>query len=130
MQSDSKSRSNNGDMSGASANVIPSWIRFGANVADAGVTALFGVAQDFRTEAKSAVGASIDCAEELAKGVVRFGRKVTDRIDVFGQAALGSGETAVGATLQAAQATGDEAAQLVGRAATAITGESRPAAQA
>ena len=100
----------------------PRAIYLALDVAERGQSTAVAVLQDARTELRTAVDGTIDLAEKLAAGTVRFARKLVTKIDEAATDALKGTERALHETIENARETARVGRQLAERAVEKVTG--------
>ena len=83
----------------------PRAIFLALDVAARGQSTIVAVLQDGRTELRTAVDGTIDLAEKLSAGVVRFARKVVQKVDDVTSDALKGTERALHETIESTRET-------------------------
>jgi hypothetical protein len=105
----------------------PRVIYLALDVAERGQTTAVAVLQDARLELRSAVDGTIDLAEKLAAGAVRFARKLAERVDDAATDALKGTERALHDTIEKTRETAKAGRELAERAVEKVTGQSAQA---
>src|SRR5688572_26319692 len=102
----------------------PRVIYLALDVAERGQSTAVAVLQDARIELRTAVDGTIDLAEKLATGTVRFARKLVQKIDDAATDALKGTERALSETIENARETARMGRQLAEKAVEKVTGAS------
>ena len=100
----------------------PRVIYLALDVAERGQSTVVAVLQDARAEVRTAVDGTIDLAEKLATGAIRFARKFVQKIDDATSDALKGTERALHHTIENARETARVGRELAGRAVEKVTG--------
>ena len=100
----------------------PRVVYLALDVAERGQSTAVAVLQDARMELRSAVDSTIDLAEKLSAGAVRFARKFVQKIDDAATDALKGTERALHDTIEGARETARAGRELAGRAVEKVTG--------
>jgi predicted component of type VI protein secretion system len=100
----------------------PRAIYLALDVAERGQSTAVAVLQDARTELRSAVDGTIDLAEKIAAGSVRFARKLVQKVDEATTDALKGTERALQETIENARETARAGRLLAERAVEKVTG--------
>jgi hypothetical protein len=96
---------NRTELSPHRAGVLPSVVYLAIDVADRGSTTSVALLQDARTELRAGVDGGVELAENLARALIRFARKATQRIDDASAATLTAVERTLGGVAQSARDT-------------------------
>ncbi len=110
--------------------VLLSLASLAIDTSDKGTTAAVGLAQDVRSELRTATDTSIDAVEALVRGLFRIGKRTTARIDEFAAELIGAGERTASGVFKGLRDTTRAAGELATTATGAIIGGDRPTAQA
>ena len=102
----------------------PRVIYLALDVAERGQSTAVAVLQDARAELRTAVDSTIDLAEKLAAGTLRFARKLVQKIDDTTSDALKGTERALHETLESARETARAGRALAEKAVEKVTGQS------
>src|SRR5690349_12150004 len=86
------------------------------DVAERGQATVVAVLQDVRIELRTAVEGTIDLGEKLAAGVVRFARKLAQKVDETAADTLKGTEKVLHDTIESARNTARAGRQLAERA--------------
>jgi hypothetical protein len=92
------------------------------DVAERGQSTAVAVLQDFRIEVRTAVDGTIELAEKIATGTLRFTRKLVQKIDDAASDALKGTERALHETIENARETARVGRALAERAVEKVTG--------
>jgi len=95
-----------------------SLVHLALDVADRSQHTAVAVLQDARTELRSAIDSSLELAEKLAAGTLRFARKLVQKLDDAGNDALVGAEHALATAVQTAR-TAQAAGELTAGPAAA-----------
>ncbi len=95
-----------------------SLVHLALDVADRSQHTAVAVLQDARMELRSAIDNSLELAEKLAAGTLRFARKLVQKLDDAGNDALVGAEHALATAVQTAR-TAQSAGELTAGNATA-----------
>jgi len=110
--------------------VLLSFAALAIDTTDKGTSAAVGLAQDVRSELRTATDTAIDAVESLVRGLFRVGKRTTARVDEFAADLIGAGERTAAGVFKGLRDTTRAAGELATTAAGAIIGSDRPAAQA
>ena len=102
----------------------PRVVYLALDVAERGQATAVAVLQDARIELRTAVDGTIDLAEKLAAGTVRFARKLVQKVDEAAADALKGTERALTETIENARETARKGRELAERAMDKVTGVS------
>lgn len=102
----------------------PRAIYLALDAAERGQTTVVALIQDARTELRVAVDSTIDLAEKLAAGSVRFTRKLVQKVDEVAADALKSTSAALHEAIENARETTRAGRELAERAVEKVTGQS------
>jgi len=102
----------------------PRVVYLALDVAERGQSTAVAVLQDARIELRTAVDGTIDLAEKLAAGAVRFARKLVQKVDETATDALKGTEIALSETIEGARQTARAGRQLAEKAVEKVTGAS------
>lgn len=100
----------------------PRAINLALDVAARGQSTAVAVLQDARIELRAAVDGTIDLAEKVAAGTVRFARKLVQKVDETASDALKGAERALAETIEDARETARAGRELAERAVEKVTG--------
>lgn len=100
----------------------PRLISLALDVAQRGQATAIAVLQDARTELRASVDGTIDLAEKLSAGALRFTRKLVQKLDDTAADALKGTERALGETIENARETARAGKELAERAVEKVTG--------
>ena len=106
----------------------PRAISLALDVAARGQSTAVAVLQDARIELRAAVDGTIDLAEKVAAGTVRFARKLVQKVDETASDALKGTERALAETIENARETARAGRELAERAVEKVTGSASSAA--
>ena len=106
----------------------PRAISLALNVAARSQSTAVAVLQDARIELRAAVDGTIDLAEKVAAGTVRFARKLVQKVDETASDALKGTERALAETIENARETARAGRELAERAVEKVTGSASSAA--
>ena len=106
----------------------PRAISLALDVAARGQSTAVAVLQDARIELRTAVDGTIDLAEKIAAGTVRFARKLVQKVDETASDALKGTERALAETIENARETARAGRELAERAVEKVTGAASSAA--
>ena len=99
----------------------PRVIYLALDVAERGQATAVAVLQDARIELRTAVDGTIDLAEKLAAGTVRFARKLVQKLDETAADALKGSERALHETIETARETARKGRELAEKAVEKVT---------
>jgi len=102
----------------------PRAIHLALDVAERGQATAVAVLQDARIELRTAVDGTIDLAEKLAAGTVRFARKLVQKLDETASDALAGSERALHDTIESARETARAGRVLAEKTLDRVTGAS------
>ena len=102
----------------------PRIVYLALDVAERGQATAVAVLQDARTELRSAVDGTIELAEKLSFGAIRFARKLVQKLDDTAADALKGTERALHESIESARETARAGRQLAERAVEKVTGQS------
>jgi hypothetical protein len=102
----------------------PRVVYLALDVAERGQSTAVAVLQDARIELRTAVDGTIDLAEKLAAGAVRFARKLVQKVDETTSDALKGTERALAETIESARETARAGRELAEKAVERVTGAS------
>lgn len=102
------------------AGVVPGVVHLALDVADRGQSTVIAVLQEARIELRTAVDGGLEFAEKLATGVLRFSRKVVQRLDDASASALGGAERVLTNAVKSARETTRAAGELAQTAASGV----------
>ena len=100
----------------------PRVIYLALDVAERGQSTAVAVLQDARIELRTAVDSTIDLAEKLSAGALRFARKLVQKVDETATDALKGTERALHDTIEKTRETARAGRQLAERAVEKVTG--------
>ena len=100
----------------------PRVIYLALDVAERGQSTAVAVLQDARIELRTAVDSTIDLAEKLGGGAVRFARKLVQKIDETATDALEGTQRALHDTIEKTRETAKAGRALAERAVEKVTG--------
>lgn len=100
----------------------PRVIYLALDVAERGQSTAVAVLQDARVELRTAVDSTIDLAEKLSAGALRFARKLVQKVDETATDALKGTERALHETIEKTRETARAGRQLAERAVEKVTG--------
>jgi hypothetical protein len=89
-----------------------------------------GLVQDVRGELRVAADAGIDAIENVVRGLFRFGKRATARVDELATELLGAGERTASGIFRGLRETARAAGDLATTATGAALAGQRPVAQA
>jgi hypothetical protein len=102
----------------------PRVVYLALDVAERGQATAVAVLQDARAEFRTAVDSTIDLAEKLSAGALRFARKLVQKIDDTATDALKGTERALAETIDNARETARAGRALAEKAVERVTGQS------
>jgi hypothetical protein len=102
--------------------ILPGVAHLALDVADRGQATVIAVLHDARVEVRGAVDHTIELAEKLATGALRFARKLTSRVDDATSEALTGAERVLSGAVKQARETTRAAQHLASSATTTVTG--------
>jgi hypothetical protein len=102
----------------------PRVLHLALDAAERGQTTVVALMQDARTELRVAVDSTIDLAEKLAAGSVRFTRKLVQKVDEVAADALKGTSSALHEAIENARETARAGRELAERAVEKVTGQS------
>ncbi len=102
----------------------PRVVYLALDVAERGQSTAIAVLQDLRTEIRTGVDGTIELAEKLSTGAVRFARKLVAKLDEVAADALKGTERALHDTLENARDTARATRELAEKAVEKVTGAS------
>jgi hypothetical protein len=102
----------------------PRVLHLALDAAERGQTTVVALMQDARTELRVAVDSTIDLAEKLAAGSVRFTRKLVQKVDEVAADALKGTSSALHEAIENARETACAGRELAERAVEKVTGQS------
>ena len=102
----------------------PRVVYLALDVAERGQQTALAVLQDARAELRTAVDGTIDLAEKLSTGALRFARKLVQKIDDTATDALKGTERALHETIENARETARAGRALAEKAVERVTGQS------
>jgi KaiC/GvpD/RAD55 family RecA-like ATPase len=100
----------------------PRVIYLALDVAERGQSTAVAVLQDARIELRTAVDGTIDLAEKLSAGALRFARKLVQKVDETATDALEGTQRALHDTIEKTRETARAGRQLAERAVEKVTG--------
>jgi hypothetical protein len=105
----------------------PRVIYLALDVAERGQSTAVAVLQDARLELRTAVDSTIDLAEKLSAGALRFARKLVQKVDETATDALKGTERALHDTIEKTRETAKAGRALAERAVEKVTGQTAQA---
>lgn len=99
----------------------PRVVYLALDVAERGQSTAVAVLQDLRAELRAGAEGTIDLAEKLAAGTVRFARKLVQKLDEAATDALKGTERALHETIEDARETARAGKELAERAVDKVT---------
>lgn len=102
----------------------PRFVALALDAAQRGQSTAVAVLQDARTELRSAVEGTIDLAEKLSAGAVRFARKLVQKVDEAATDALKGTERVLTEAIEDARETARKGRELADKALEKVTGQS------
>ena len=99
----------------------PRVVYLALDVAERGQSTAVAVLQDLRTELRAGAEGTIDLAEKLAAGTVRFARKLVQKLDDAATDALKGTERALHDTIEDARETARAGRELAERTIDKVT---------
>jgi hypothetical protein len=100
----------------------PRVIYLALDVAERSQSTAVAVFQDARVELRTAVDSTIDLAEKLSAGALRFARKLVQKLDETATDALKGTERALHETIEKTRETAKAGRELAERAVEKVTG--------
>jgi hypothetical protein len=100
----------------------PRVIYLALDVAERSQSTAVAVLQDARLELRTAVDSTIDLAEKLSAGALRFARKLVQKVDETATDALKGTERALHDTIEKTRETAKAGRELAERAVEKVTG--------
>lgn len=100
----------------------PRVVYLALDAAERGQATALAVLQDARIELRTAVDGTLELAEKLSTGALRFARKLVQKVDEAASDALKSTERALHGTIENARETARAGRQLAERAVEKVTG--------
>ncbi|MBA3501694.1 MAG: hypothetical protein M4D80_31915 [Myxococcota bacterium] len=100
----------------------PRVIYLALDAAERGQSTAVAVLQDARIELRTAVDSTLDLAEKLSVGALRFARKLVQKVDETATDALKGTERALHDTIEKTRETAKAGRQLAERAVEKVTG--------
>ena len=101
----------------------PRVIYLALDVAERGQSTAVAVLQDARIELRTAVDSTIDLAEKLSAGALRFARKLVQKVDETATEALKGTERALHDTIEKTRETAKAGRALAERAVERVTAQ-------
>ena len=102
--------------------LIPSVFGLGIDITEDAVTGVIGLVDDARRETRTAVSATIDFADSIAKSVVGLGRRTVERVDRLATDVLGGSERLAVNTFTGLRSITDSASALADQATRSVVG--------
>src|SRR6185295_12166881 len=100
--------------------LIPSVFGLGIDVTEDAITGVIGLADDVRRETRSAVSATLDFADNIAKSFVGLGRRTVERMDRLAVDVLGGTERVAVGTLSGLRQLTNSASALADQATRSV----------
>jgi hypothetical protein len=103
--------------------VVPGVVHLALDVAERGQSTAVAVLHDARIELRTAIDSSLELAEKLATGTIRFARKLVQKLDDASNEALTGAERVLSGAVKSARATTRAAGELASTAASSVAGQ-------
>jgi len=102
--------------------LIPAVFGLGIDITEDAITGVIGLADDVRRETRSAVSATLDFADNIAKSFVGLGRRTVERVDRLAVDVLGGTERVAVSTLSGLRSLTHSASALADQATRSVVG--------
>jgi len=110
--------------------LVPALLTLSTGLVERGAVTAVGLLRDVSSEAKEAVGATLDLIEAWSKGALRLTRRISERGQGLADDTLERGELLVKSLLRALRVGGESAAGAASQTTSAVIGRGARAASA